>query len=45
MACKAELLKEQNAIIIDIDFIPGQAVTGRHWISMMVVVPSLSPGQ
>jgi hypothetical protein len=27
MACKAELLKEKNAIVTKIDFMPGQPVT------------------
>jgi len=44
MARKAEPFKEANAIVIDIDLIPGQPVTGRDRMCMMVVVPSLSTG-
>jgi len=42
MTGKAELLKEKNAIVMDIDFIPGQPMTGGDWMCVMDVVPSLS---
>jgi hypothetical protein len=44
LARKAESSQETNAIVIDIDLIPGQAVTGRYRICVMVVVPSLPAG-
>jgi hypothetical protein len=45
LARKAELLEEKNPIVIDIDFIPGQPVTGRYGMRMMVVVPSFPARQ
>ena len=45
LARKAEPFQKTNAIVIDIDLIPGQSVTGRYRICVMVVVPSFPAGQ
>ena len=45
MAGEAEFFKESDSVIIDVHLVPCQPVTGRDWIGMVVVVPSLAAGQ
>jgi len=45
MSRKADALKKMDTVIVDINLVPGEPVTGRNRVGMMVVVPSLATGQ
>ena len=45
LARQAKLLQYPDAVVIGIEFVPGQPVPSRYRMRMMVVMPSLTTGQ
>src|ERR1700761_8279826 len=42
---QAQLFEQKNAQIVGVEFVPGQSVPCGDGMRVMVVVPSLAPGQ
>ncbi len=42
---KPEKLKHPDAVPVHVDLVPAQAVPGRDWICMMIVMPTFTKGE
>src|SRR5271168_3248032 len=45
LLCQSELAQQPDAVVVDVELVPGQAVACADGVSVVVVVPALAAGQ
>jgi len=45
LAGQAKFLHCPNAVVVDVELVPGEAVTSTDWMRMMVVMPAFAAGE
>ena len=45
VASEAEFVHEPDAVPIEIDFVPAEAVARGDWMRVMIIVPAFAPAE
>jgi len=43
--CEAELFEQPDAVVVDVELVPHEAVASAHWMGVVVVVPAFAAGE